>query len=380
VDPLVFDALVRGLYQSAAGRQPWEDVIQDMVDALSCMGCHIVGMNKLTGEVALSLYGRDSPMEAVLDYVREFHRIDPHAAHALTLPPMTVFNGADLISERQARAHPFYTEFWSAYNMRHFTGGKLTESADLVTLFGFFRTPEQGPFSASQHLVVERLARHLADALDIFKSFTQLRTGTRLGAVLIDRIPRPAMLLDARRRLLHANSSGQNLLKAGDCLVLRKSVLNGVKLEAQASLCRAMADLGIELQDRAAPDNAELPGRRAVSLAKDDGSFQPACLWALLPETTMGTFGSSPCVLLILPLPSCETAIDPVVVEAAFNLTPAEGRVVAGLATFADPRQAAKHLGVSLHTVRTHLKNIFEKTGLRSQKELLLAAHSIMSF
>ena len=54
-----------------------------------------------------------------------------------------------------------------------------------------------------------------------------------------------------------------------------------------------------------------------------------------------------------------------------FNLTPAEGRLAAGIATGQDLDAYAQKARVGKSTVRSHLKSIFHKTGTRRQQELV---------
>ncbi len=54
-----------------------------------------------------------------------------------------------------------------------------------------------------------------------------------------------------------------------------------------------------------------------------------------------------------------------------YKLTPAEARLAAHLAQGSRLEDAATDLGVSLNTVRTHLKRIFSKTGTDRQAELV---------
>jgi DNA-binding CsgD family transcriptional regulator len=61
-------------------------------------------------------------------------------------------------------------------------------------------------------------------------------------------------------------------------------------------------------------------------------------------------------------------------VAAAFNLTPAEIRTLERLLGGSSPAEIANELGVALPTVRTHLSNIFAKTGTARQLDLVLMA------
>lgn len=58
---------------------------------------------------------------------------------------------------------------------------------------------------------------------------------------------------------------------------------------------------------------------------------------------------------------------------AAFRLTPAEFRLAEQVLTGASPRQAAEALGVTIHTVRTYLKRLYHKAGVKTQAGLVRA-------
>jgi DNA-binding CsgD family transcriptional regulator len=60
-----------------------------------------------------------------------------------------------------------------------------------------------------------------------------------------------------------------------------------------------------------------------------------------------------------------------------YLLTPAERRVLEQLASENDLGRAAEKLLVSRNTIRTQVKSLFRKTGLRSQVTLLALAHRL---
>jgi DNA-binding CsgD family transcriptional regulator len=61
-----------------------------------------------------------------------------------------------------------------------------------------------------------------------------------------------------------------------------------------------------------------------------------------------------------------------------YGLTPREFQVFTGLLQFGGVPEVARNFGLSATTVRSHLQNIFDKTGVRSQSDLArLAASSV---
>jgi DNA-binding CsgD family transcriptional regulator len=55
-----------------------------------------------------------------------------------------------------------------------------------------------------------------------------------------------------------------------------------------------------------------------------------------------------------------------------YRLTSAESRVAAAICRGLSGKAAARELGISYNTLKTHLKKIFRKTGTRRQTELIV--------
>jgi DNA-binding CsgD family transcriptional regulator len=59
------------------------------------------------------------------------------------------------------------------------------------------------------------------------------------------------------------------------------------------------------------------------------------------------------------------------VLRARFGLSAAECRVAAAVAGGYGPSETARRLSLSIHTVRSHLKRIYQKLGVHSQTALV---------
>ena len=63
--------------------------------------------------------------------------------------------------------------------------------------------------------------------------------------------------------------------------------------------------------------------------------------------------------------------MDPERLRSLYSLSDAETRVALAMLVTPDPGEVAKRCFISLHTVRSHLKAIFAKTGTKGQAELI---------
>ena len=69
--------------------------------------------------------------------------------------------------------------------------------------------------------------------------------------------------------------------------------------------------------------------------------------------------------------PDCPAQIDPTWLRGAYNITSTESEVANALLSGHTPRDIAAARGVSLETVRTHLKHLYAKTDTRRQADLV---------
>lgn len=62
---------------------------------------------------------------------------------------------------------------------------------------------------------------------------------------------------------------------------------------------------------------------------------------------------------------------DPAAMRELFGLTPGEARIAAALGEGQSLQEITRRFGISYHTVRTHVRQIFAKTGVRRQAALV---------
>jgi len=83
-----------------------------------------------------------------------------------------------------------------------------------------------------------------------------------------------------------------------------------------------------------------------------------------------GTPESSYCAVSVYD-PDTQKEVSRAVLLAAYRFTRAELRLVEQLLAGRTPIEAAQALGVTIHTVRTYLKRLYHKVGVRSQATLV---------
>ncbi len=99
--------------------------------------------------------------------------------------------------------------------------------------------------------------------------------------------------------------------------------------------------------------------------------------WVMVRAWRPAEWRAKVCLLCTLSLPTTDVATSGLAGE--LRLTRSEARVLGKFAELHSPKQIAGELGVSLSTVRSHLKQIHAKAGVTSSMQLLRLAHTFCS-
>ncbi|SIT58386.1 conserved hypothetical protein [Mesorhizobium prunaredense] len=174
------------------------------------------------------------------------------------------------------------------------------------------------------------------------------------------------MLTNGRGAVLHANRSAERMLRNGSPIGILGGTLHAKYRAANNELSKAIF---LAAQDESKIGEAGIAIRlteigvrpvyaHVLPLARGDIRTQ------LQPEAVAAVF--------IDAAPATQAGAD--FTAAAFGLTEAEARVISNLLAGRTLFETAADLGIARTTARTHLSNIFQKTGVSRQAELVRLA------
>lgn len=174
----------------------------------------------------------------------------------------------------------------------------------------------------------------------------------------------PAILLDALGKVCDATESARTLLGPGT-LQIRESVLRAPRPDLdrllQARIAAALAG--------AVDGPSDLWLRSDSGLLLVDVRTLPRLDWS---------FGFAPRVIVTLRAPLGPAQAQARTIGTALGLTLAEAEVVALLAHGHSRQQVANLRGVSVQTVISQLRTIFQKCGVNREAELVALARAVM--
>jgi DNA-binding CsgD family transcriptional regulator/PAS domain-containing protein len=173
---------------------------------------------------------------------------------------------------------------------------------------------------------------------------------------VLDQLSRACAILSAEGRVLHANAQAQRLLArlpaGGRDLLHCAGPADQARLRAALKACSA---------GRPDPQTARF-------LLRGAAGGGPLLLRLTRSDPALAGRGA---VLALLSDPAAQGMVrDPGLLQL-LGLTPAEARIAAAVGAGLPPRVAASSLGLAESTVRSSLKTIFDKLGVKRQAELV---------
>jgi DNA-binding CsgD family transcriptional regulator len=310
---------------------------------------------------AQATVGLFSP-EVARRYERDFAAIDPAPPAFMARPPGTAIPTYRLLPEETKRPGVFFSEFFRPLGLEECLGGTLATTNGRFAMVGLQRTPDRAAFDDEDIAKLERLMPHLSRALQLRRSFLALdRRGTALAEVC-DRLAAGVIGLDEQGRTLFANAAARRLSAQNDGIALDR-------------------DGRVYAVDRAA-------NQRLAELARDVVSGGAGGI-VRVPRSSHG----APLVVMVAPLSRSEgleagrprrhgtlfVVHDPARrprlaaehLAEMFNLPPGSAAMLAAMAGGEELKEYGERAGISMNTVRFHLKTAYARTGVRRQSELI---------
>ena len=362
------DALVAAAYEAGAGSRPWEDVCRAMMDAFGLWGVQILGVFKANGSPMFAYEAGGPPPEAWLRYITTYHAINPRIPLATPIPLGAWFHDHEHFDDAFVATHPFFRDFLVPCGGRHMSATKLVDTDEVVVFVGLHRSVDMSPMSAAEVARFDAVRDALSRAIALHLSVQRRGRVRPADHVLLDLLDLPVLTVHATRAIGYRNPAADRLLHSGGALCARDGFLDSSELAGSRALASALYALNLEGAGTPTP----APERSVLRLGPVAGCpEQLVVLVPVRPDLSMHAFGDRPWALVLAQSLGDAPRLDPLLVSIAFGLTPAEARVAVAIAGGRPPEAIAAERGVSLATVRTQLRTVYDKVGVTRQADLV---------
>lgn len=356
--------LVGSLYDAASDPTLWQQFLQQLSEKTGAGSAALVMYDAAHQSYALSSHWRFDP-EAVNLYGEYYGSLDVWAQRALSKRASLVCSSESLSPSSELIRTEIYHDFLTRFGIEHGLFALFENTGSRLVSCSLFRDSSRGPFQATQLEMLRFLAPHVQRAVKLHVRFSELRGQSVALEAALDSVPTGVIFLGPNGKVVFMNRSASDLISENDGLWLDASAALRAERQAESEL------LARTIQQAARNSKGPPTGGTIVVSRRTRPPLQ--VLISPISQMTASTF------CLAQPINAALFVVDPSrrqrpavdLLRALFGLTPAECRVALLLGDGHAPKEIANLVGVTDNTVRSQIKSIFSKTGVRRQSELI---------
>jgi DNA-binding CsgD family transcriptional regulator len=307
------------------------------------------------------------PINAVLAGLSQsFDCIDDYVNHYGTIDPRTYINKASIkewrcchkINNQHFVNHnEFYQDYLLPLDARYLMVTRAYEDDEQYTLHGLVGSVSQGAFDLTNILAANRFFDHLQRTLRLNKQTQQLQTKIDLGAIAIDHLELSMILVNERNVILHLNTSADKLLNDPNVDLICHNGFLTTQLSSHHYQLKVLIGNAIKKGEG---------GQMNFPRSNDYQVF----VTPVSASLTLAKNWQTPLALVLIKT----TEMKPSQLQwiaKFYKLTPAEAGLAGSLITGQSLEEYAIEKKVTLNTVRTQLKSLFQKTNTKRQAQLV---------
>jgi DNA-binding CsgD family transcriptional regulator len=213
------------------------------------------------------------------------------------------------------------------------------------------------------------IAQHLASASQLLSHVYNCRWGLAKASTIMASAPSGLSVLGQHGHVGYATSKAKIVLEMNDGLAIKNGKLSFADKLLEKEFYENFYRL--EGQDR---------GVYNVSVQRDSGKppFQLMLAAMKTDFVTAKNIQGEPFLALFVNNPSDQVKLSTHQLQQYFNFTKAEAKVARAVFAEDTLQDAAGSLNISINTLRTHLRRVYEKAKVGSQSELMRALSSTL--
>lgn len=295
------------------------------------------------------IYHEGCDREHVAHYQCSLFKFD----EAATKPFPKSFPRAEILDSK----HPLHTKFLQPFGVKSgLIIDSLVDNRIAARLF-LGRSASENPFSSNERHILDMLAPHLEQSIQQRGIFLALAEQSDVFCRTIDSLPLPTLLLGRNSCIFHESDKARPLFTSNGNFHKRHGKLEITLAGENFNLDKKINDLLLK----------STHGRRESSDIFSLGNFQIL----LKPVSSTNEFTHNNYVAMFVFDVDTAPAPDHALLKKLFRFTNAETRLAMLLAQGQSIDEAKLVLGISKHTVRTHLRAMFVKAGVSRQASLV---------
>ena len=301
--------------------------------------------------------------DAFLHDYATFAPIDPAPEKFAALPTGLATTSDRMFSADFLHRNAFLHEFLRPHDVEGTLASPLLSSEGRFAIVGIHQNVGRARFGDDEVARLERLTPHLTRALQIRRLFLQRESRAEVLESVVNRYPAGVIGRSSDGTPLFVNAAARAIAAAGD----------GISLDRRGGIVaadRAVAKRLAVLEDDVARGGAG----GLVRAARPSGRQPYLVLVAPLPSTEDILLRTRRGILIVIHDPSRRPIAAARRLAQLLHVPLGAAKVVEAILLGIELKDYADREGISANTVKFHLKTAFERTGARSQADLMRQA------
>ncbi len=352
--------LVRRLYATLADSAHWPEVMEAICCEFEASGSALVKHDFAKGEGEV-VFHCEHFHAAQRDYGEIIFQ-DPCFASDMNFQPGAVMLGSEAADfGEKAKASG---EASSQMPLGHKLFGVLERTGMVAELLFLGRPQSRPPFSSGVKKRLPQLLGHLGEVRSLARSLNAKLFERHALMTLLDHVPFACILVNQSSRLRYANQAATDLLSREEALSIKAG-----------RVCARTGDESLRLW-KAIHSAAQSPGKVCAQHEQHLMLTGPAAPFFLslfpIDQDRLDLPRRPEDIVAIITKDGTGITFESIAYfAAAYGLSPAEERLVQLLASGHGLFEAARELGVSNNTARTHMRHIYGKVHVHRQADLV---------
>ena len=364
-DQDAFEGILASLYDAMLDETQWAATSALIDEACGTKGnALLVGAGPKDAVQVLfgQTYYRGEPREDLArEYLDIYHPIDERVPRIRQLPDSRVVHITELYTAAELQTSPTYNEMMRKIHAQDSLNVRLDGPADSHIAWGM-HDPVTPGWTSPQLALIVRLLPHIRQFVRVQQALAGAEARGVSATGLLDTPRLGVIYLDRRGQIVEANDRARTLLRRGDGVSDQGGELQARVPADQARLARLVAQA---LPGAGLAVSGSMLLRRAAGVPRFVVHVKPVVV-------RQPDFGAQRAAALVLIAePGRQTRLDPALVAAALDLSPAESHVAVWLAEGQSVREMAAATGLREKSIHWHLGQMYRKHGLARQADLV---------
>ena len=364
-------ALIGDIYDAAIDPTLWLNVLKDTAGFVGGSAA-VLFWKDLASRRGQEFYQHGHDPAYVRNYWDKYVKFDPATSCQLLARVGDIISMKDFITYDELIETRFYKEWMRPQQWIDAANAVLDKSATSAAMFGVVRHVNDGLVDEGMRQRMRLLTPHFRRAVLIGKMINLQKAEAASFADMLDGISAGVFLVDAAGHIVHANATGDMMLNRASVLHTEGGHLVANDRQADQTLAETFATA----------DNGDaavgIKGVAVPLLARDGERYVARVLPLTSGARRQAGVSYAAVAALFVHAAALDTPSPPEAIAKAYKLTPMELRVLLGIVEVGGVPEVAEALGIAETTVRTHLYQTFQKTGVNRQADMvkLVAAFS----